>query len=147
MASTGNASIQNDKNVTKKHLVDQITRRTSLSRHDVQAVVQGVFDEVIDAVGQGKRIEIRDFGVFEVKSRAARTAQNPKTLEPVPVPPKLAVRFKPGRLMKAALEIEAAPVPISSVEPSLNGHAHAGDESPMVEVPARERVPVGAGRG
>lgn len=147
MASTGNASIENDRNVTKKHLVDQITRRTSLSRHDVQAVVQGVLDEMIEAIGQGKRIEIRDFGVFEVKARAARTAQNPKTLEPVPVPPKMAVRFKPGRLMKAALEIEPGPVPVSSVDPSLNGHARAVDESPMVEVPDRQRVPAGAGRG
>lgn len=147
MASTGNASSQNEKNVTKKHLVDQITRRTSLSRHDVQAVVQCVLDEMIDAIGQGKRIEIRDFGVFEVRSRAARTAQNPKTLEPVPVPPKLAVRFKPGRLMKAALEIEPGPLPISSVDPKLNGHARESDESPMVEVPDRERVPAGAGRG
>lgn len=147
MDSTGNASIENDRNVTKKHLVDQITRRTSLSRHDVQAVVQGVLDEMIEAIGQGKRIEIRDFGVFEVKSRAARTAQNPKTLEPVPVPPKMAVRFKPGRLMKAALEIEPGPVPVSSVDPSLNGHARAADESPMVEVPDRQRVPAGAGRG
>jgi len=153
MAFSGNASNQNDKNITKKHLVDQITRRTSLSRHDVQAVVQGVLDEMIEAIGQGKRIEIRDFGVFEVKARAARTAQNPKTLEPVPVPPKLAVRFKPGRLMKVALEagidddregLAEQLTPASSVDPSINGHVRNEDESPMVEVPGRERVPAGA---
>ncbi len=153
MASTGNESNQIDKNVTKKHLVDEITRRTSLSRCDVQVVVQGVLDQMIEAIGQGKRIEIRDFGVFEVKARAARTAQNPKTLEPVPVPPKLAVRFKPGRLMKAALEAGVGdgpdgpagqPAPVPPVDPSLNGHARHEDDPPMVEVPSRERVPAGA---
>ena len=49
-------------------------------------------------------MEFRDFGVFEVKHRAARIAQNPKTLEPVPVPERSAIRFKAGRLMKMAME-------------------------------------------
>ncbi len=144
MASKGNASVGNDKNVTKKHLVDEITRQTKLSRHDVQTVVQGVLDQMIEAIGSGQRIEIRDFGVFEVKSRAARTAQNPKTLEPVPVPPKRAVRFKPGRLMKAALESQVSQAAATGV--TANGHAAELPEPPIVEVRREERVPAGAGR-
>lgn len=148
MASKGNANPGADKNVTKKHLVDEITRQTKLSRHDVQTVVQGVLDQMISAIGSGQRIEIRDFGVFEVKERAARTAQNPKTLEPVPVPPKLAVRFKPGRLMKAALEAKPA------MAYSANGQATRPSEervqhrpeAPLVEVRHEERVPAGVGR-
>jgi integration host factor subunit beta len=152
MASTGNANNPSDRNVTKRHLVDEITRRTSLSRGDVQTVVQGVLDELIGAIGQGKRVEIRDFGVFEVKARAARTAQNPKTLEPVSVPPKLAVRFKPGRLMKAALdagvgggdaEVIGPAESVAPVDPTLNGHAREEGEPPIVEVPRRTRVPAG----
>lgn len=154
MASKGNASVGSVKNVTKKCLVDEITRQTKLSRHDVQTVVQGVLDQMIEAIGNGQRIEIRDFGVFEVKTRAARTAQNPKTLEPVPVPPKLAVRFKPGRLMRAALEVgndgsdtgEAFVKPSTPIDPTLNGHADEEHEPPMVEVPRRDPVHVGAGR-
>ncbi|MEQ8317077.1 MAG: HU family DNA-binding protein [Phycisphaerales bacterium] len=150
MASKGSANAGADKNVTKKHLVDEITRRTKLSRHDVQAVVQGVLDQMIEAVGNGQRIEIRDFGVFEVKERAARTAQNPKTLEPVPVPPKLAVRFKPGRLMKAALEAKPAITHDESshdqaTRPSEE-HIERRPEAPLVEVRREERVPAGVGR-
>lgn len=149
MASKGNASIGNEKNVTKKCLVDEITRQSRLSRHDVQTVVQGVLDQMIEAIGQGKRIEIRDFGVFEVKSRAARTAQNPKTLEPVPVPPKLAVRFKPGRLMRSALEVGAAQhagaQPLAAQVASgpadeLDGRAEGREHLPLVEVSRQERV-------
>jgi nucleoid DNA-binding protein len=150
MASNGNASIGNEKNVTKKCLVDEITKRSNLSRHDVQTVVQGVLDQMVEAIGQGKRIEIRDFGVFEVKSRAARTAQNPKTLEPVPVPPKLAVRFKPGRLMKAALEQGsdglASPGDRTPMDSRLDGHASREREAPLVEVARRQPVHAGAGR-
>jgi integration host factor subunit beta len=54
-------------------------------------------------LGKGNRLEFRDFGVFEVKHRRARKAQNPKTLEPVQVPPKRTVKFKVGRLMKQTL--------------------------------------------
>ena len=62
---------------------------------------QGKFlDEVIEELGRGNRLEFRDFGVFEIRERAARRAQNPKTLEQVEVPAKKTVKFKTGRLMK-----------------------------------------------
>ena len=147
MATKGSAGNGSDRNVTKKHLVDIIAGETKLPRSDVQRVVQGVLDQLIEAVRDGKRVELRDFGVFEVKSRAARTAQNPKTLEPVPVPPKMAVRFKAGRLMKEALEAKAEDA-AKPVEASQNGYAHAEErEAPVVEVPSRQRVHAGAGHG
>ncbi|MEQ8845543.1 MAG: HU family DNA-binding protein [Phycisphaerales bacterium] len=139
MASAGKSGKGNGPNVTKKQLVDAIAGRSGLSRHDVQLVVKGMLDELVEAVRQGNRVELRDFGVFEVKERAARTAQNPKTLEPVPVPPKRAVRFKPGRLMREALEGPAAGESAPVVDPSSNGHiAAARPETPIVEVPVRE---------
>ena len=69
----------------------------------VKRVIQTFLDQIIAELGDGNRLEFRDFGVFEAKVRAARNAQNPKTLEPVEVPPKRTVRFKVGRLMKQRL--------------------------------------------
>ena len=90
--------------VTKKELVDRIADQTKSKRVVVKEIVQDFLDEIIAELGQGNRLEFRDFGVFEVKSRAARIAQNPKTLERVPVPPKRTVKFKAGRMMKIKLQ-------------------------------------------
>ena len=86
--------------VTKKDLVDRITDATELKQTVVGEVVQTFLDNLVVELGKGNRLEFRDFGVFEVKHRKARTAQNPKTLEPVRVSPNHTVKFKPGRLMK-----------------------------------------------
>lgn len=90
--------------VTKKELVDRIAERTKTKRVVVKQIVQGFLEEVVGELGRGNRLEFRDFGVFEVKERAARIAQNPKTLERVNVPPKRTVKFKAGRLMKVKLQ-------------------------------------------
>jgi len=90
--------------VTKKELVDRIAEETKCKRVMVKKVVQSFLDEVIEELGRGNRLEFRDFGVFETKERAARTAQNPKTLERVHVPPKRTVKFKVGRMMKLKLQ-------------------------------------------
>jgi integration host factor subunit beta len=66
-------------------------------------VIQAFLDEIIDELAKGNRLEFREFGVFETKTRAAREAQNPKTLEKVHVPAKCSVKFKMGRLMKQKL--------------------------------------------
>jgi nucleoid DNA-binding protein len=90
--------------ITKKDVVEHIAERTGLRKSDVKTVVQEFLDEIVGALGSDHRLEFRDFGVFEVRERKARTAQNPKTLEPVPVPAKRIVKFKPGRKMKDALD-------------------------------------------
>lgn len=89
--------------VTKKELVDRIADETKEKRVVVKRIIQSFLDEIINELGQGNRLEFRDFGVFETKERAARIAQNPKTLQRVAVPPKRTVKFKVGRLMKAKL--------------------------------------------
>lgn len=93
---------------TKKEIVERIAERSGIKRSDVRDVVQMFLDSVIDELGQGNRLEFRDFGVFEVKSRAARLAQNPKTLAQVHVPAKRSVRFKVGRVMRERVDAEAA---------------------------------------
>jgi len=94
--------------VTKKDLIDQIAEATDTKRVIVKSVIQGFLDQVIVELGKGNRLEFRDFGVFEVKQRRARKAQNPKTLEEVWVPPKRTVKFKVGRLMKQTLSDDVA---------------------------------------
>ncbi len=89
---------------TKKELVDRIADKTDTKRVLVKDIVQSLFDEIIDELGRGNRLEFRDFGVFETKQRAARIAQNPKTLQRVEVPAKRTVKFKVGRLMKVKLQ-------------------------------------------
>ena len=89
---------------TKKELVDRIASESGLSRADVKRTIQAFLDEVIAELDKGNRLEFRDFGVFETRQRAARRAQNPKTLEQVEVPSRRTVKFKPGRLMKVKVE-------------------------------------------
>jgi len=101
--------------VTKKELVERIAQQTGLQRNDVKTVVQGFLDAVVEELGRGNRLEFRDFGVFEVRERAARSAQNPKTLVPVQVPAKRTVRFKPGRLMREQGETAATAGATASV--------------------------------
>jgi len=95
--------------VTKKELVDRIAEATKSKHVAVKKVVQGFLDEIIEELAKGNRLEFRDFGVFEVRHRAARVAQNPKTLERVQVPAKRTVRFKAGRLMKQKLQDSSPP--------------------------------------
>ncbi len=90
--------------ITKKELIDQIAEKTNNKRVVVKRIVQTFLDSIIEQLGKDNRLEFRDFGVFECKRRAARIAQNPKTLERVQVPPKRTVKFKVGRLMKLSLQ-------------------------------------------
>ncbi|MBT3278306.1 MAG: integration host factor subunit beta [Phycisphaerales bacterium] len=89
--------------VTKKELVDRIATTTKAKRVLVKDVVQLFLDSIVEELGKGHRLEFRDFGVFETRRRAARIAQNPRTLERVEVPAKHTVKFKPGRIMKLKL--------------------------------------------
>ncbi len=89
--------------VTKKELIDRIAERTQAKRVSVKRIVQAFLDEIVKELCQDNRLEFRDFGVFETRTRASRIAQNPKTLERVEVPTKRAVKFKMGRLMREHL--------------------------------------------
>ena len=89
---------------TKKDLIDRIADGTKYKRNDVRSIVQAFLDSVITELGEVNRLEFRDFGVFEIRNRAPRMAQNPRTLERVPVPARRTVKFKVGRLMKEAVD-------------------------------------------
>ena len=108
--------------ITKKELIDRIAEKSNHKRVVVKRIVQSFLDEIIDELGRGNRLEFRDFGVFESKVRAARTAQNPKTLERVSVPSKRTVKFKVGRLMKLRLAENAEAASTIGAAASLPGN-------------------------
>src|SRR6266481_6805418 len=86
--------------VTKKEIVRQISERIGLTQLKTKEIVQLTFDAIVDTLLEDKRIELRNFGVFEVKQRKAGKARNPRTGEKVDVPPKNVVTFKPGKEME-----------------------------------------------
>ena len=88
------------KTITKKELVHRIAERTGVTKVVAKDVIQSFLNSIIDELAEGNRLEFREFGVFESRERAARLAQNPRTLEKVPVPAKRIVKFKVGRLMR-----------------------------------------------
>jgi integration host factor subunit beta len=86
--------------VTKKEIVKQISERIGLTQLKTKDIVQQTFDAIVDTLLEVGRIELRNFGVFEVKQRKARKARNPRTGQRVDVPPKNVVTFKPGKEME-----------------------------------------------
>jgi integration host factor subunit beta len=94
---------------TKKELVGRIADQTGQTKVVVKQILQSFLDEIVTELAQGNRLEFREFGVFEVKERRARKAQNPRTLEKVEVPAKRIVKFKVGREMRAKVCDEPAP--------------------------------------
>lgn len=86
--------------VTKKDLVARISEQSGQTKVITKDILQRFLDEIIAELAKGNRLEFREFGVFELKSRPARRAQNPRTLEKVDVPARRVVKFKVGRLMR-----------------------------------------------
>jgi integration host factor subunit beta len=86
--------------VTKKEIVKTISEEIGLTQLKTKEIVQKTFDAIVETLVEEKRIELRNFGVFEVKKRAARKARNPRTGDKVYVPEKYVVTFKPGKEME-----------------------------------------------
>src|SRR4051794_27185227 len=86
--------------VTKKKIVKKISEDIGLTQLKTKDIVQRTLDAIIDALVSEGRIELRNFGVFEVKKRAPRKARNPRTGDKVFVPSKNVVTFKPGKEME-----------------------------------------------
>ncbi len=86
--------------MTKKEIVRSIAEKLELTQLQTKEIVQKTFDAIIETIVEDGRIELRNFGVFEVKTRAARKARNPKTGAEVQVKEKCVVTFKPGKVME-----------------------------------------------
>jgi len=86
--------------VTKKEIVRTISEEIGLTQLKTKEIVQKTFDTIVETLVEDGRIELRNFGVFEVKRRAPRKARNPRTGEKVDVAGKFVVTFKPGKEME-----------------------------------------------
>src|SRR5258708_26899115 len=120
--------------VTKKEIVKQISERIGLTQLKTKDIVQQTFDAIVDTLIEVGRIELRNFGVFEVKMRKARKARNPRTGERVDVEPKKVVTFKPGQEMEDRVRRFAhVPAPGDGKQPVILG---GDDEQETHEAPA-----------
>ncbi|HEY9172643.1 MAG TPA: HU family DNA-binding protein [Verrucomicrobiae bacterium] len=103
--------------VTKRDLVMRISSETGLVQQQVQEVVQKTLDYISEALAKGDKVELRNFGVFEVKVRKARVGRNPNKPETdVPIPQRSVVKFKAGKEMRADV-LKLPPPPPAPVPP------------------------------
>ena len=133
--------------MTKKEIVKQIAERVELTQLKTKEVVQLTFKAIVDTLLEEKRIELRNFGVFEVKQRKARKARNPRTGDRVDVPPKNVVTFKPGKEMEERVRQMTGVPALTEEEEELvagpaaaSGHNGADDhQEPAKPKAARSR--------
>jgi integration host factor subunit beta len=106
--------------VTKKEIVRTISEEIGLTQLQTKEIVQKTFDAIVKALVAERRIELRNFGVFEVKRRAPRKARNPRTGDKVFVPEKFVVTFKPGKEMEERVkELERQAAEARAVRPKV----------------------------
>jgi integration host factor subunit beta len=116
--------------VTKKEIVKTISEEIGMTQLKTKEIVQKTFNAIVNTLVEDHRIELRNFGVFEVKRRAARKARNPRTGEKVFVPEKFVVTFKPGKEMEERVrEMERRAAEQASVD-ATNG-APSSDSEPL----------------
>jgi integration host factor subunit beta len=141
--------------VTKKEIVKQISVELDETQLRTKEIVQLTFDAIVKTLLEEKRIELRNFGVFEVKRRKARKARNPRTGQKVDVPPKNVVTFKPGKAMEEAVRLltdvpdleedvedEKAETPAAEVE--RNGVVEEDGEEKPAKKPRKSKKPATA---
>jgi nucleoid DNA-binding protein len=134
--------------VTKKEIVKTISEEIGMTQLKTKEIVQKTFDAIVRTLVEDSRIELRNFGVFEVKKRASRKARNPRTGEKVSVPEKFVVTFKPGKEMEERvkqLELERQQRVAAQQLPSSNGTIHEGIRNPAPA--SRYDVPPWASNG
>jgi nucleoid DNA-binding protein len=134
--------------VTKKEIVKTISEECDLTQLKTKEVVQRTFEAIIETLVTEGRIELRNFGVFEVKKRAARKARNPRSGEKVDVPEKFVVTFKPGKEMEEqVLRMQSLNVVVRSDDDddSDDGPQVASDNSSMQSEVVQPPVNTGFG--
>jgi nucleoid DNA-binding protein len=125
--------------MTKRDLVVRISEETGLVQQDVLNVVQKTLDYISDAVTKGQKVELRNFGVFEVKVRKARVGRNPNApAADVPIPPRAVVKFKPGKEMREAV-LKLTPAQVEEQQRLEN--AGGADGKPASSPPSSQASP------
>ncbi|GEP18681.1 HU family DNA-binding protein [Pediococcus argentinicus] len=88
----------------KAELVDNVAKKTGLTKKDATAAVDAVFGSVQDNLKKGEKVQLIGFGTFEVRSRAARKGRNPQTGKEIEIPASKVPAFKPGKALKDAVK-------------------------------------------
>ena len=124
--------------MTKKEIVKTISDDTGLNQQQIKKIVQKTFDSIIATLVEEGRIELRNFGVFQVRPRAARKARNPRTGRQVEVPEKFVVSFKPGKIMEERVNsIDGSPLAQKIRDAAAAGQLDAiGDDDQDSESPS-----------
>ncbi len=89
--------------MTKMELIERIAQECDVTKKDAELAVNAIFNSIMEALDRGEKVELRGFGVFRVREKAARIGRNPRTGEKVEVPSKRVPYFKPGRELKRAV--------------------------------------------
>jgi nucleoid DNA-binding protein len=89
---------------TKREMVERIAEKVGVTGQQAKAIVQATLDDMVLTLAQTGRIELRNFGVFTVKVRAARKARNPRSGETVMIGERRVVKFKPGKVMETTVQ-------------------------------------------
>ena len=89
--------------ITKRELVIRVANELGMTQSDVAKITEAVLENLSLGLANGQRWELRDFGIFDVKTRASRIGRNPRTGDQVPVPERKVVTFRPGKRMKEVM--------------------------------------------
>src|SRR3954471_19229666 len=127
--------------MTKKEIVRQISEKLGLTQLKTKEIVQKTFDAIIETLLSEHRIELRNFGVFEVKRRKARKARNPRTGERVDVEPKNVVTFKPGKEMEERVRLMDNLPDLAAGDHALDGNGQSHGNSKPKARPTRKATP------
>ncbi|MDJ0922990.1 MAG: HU family DNA-binding protein [Acidimicrobiia bacterium] len=90
--------------MNKADLVDQVAARTGQTKVAVAATIEAAMDAIMESVASSESVTLSGFGTFEPRERRARTGRNPRTGDPVPIPPRTVPAFRPGNTFKSAVE-------------------------------------------
>ncbi len=100
--------------MTKRELVIEVAEQLGFTQNEVASVVQSTLDAITESLAKGQRLEIRNFGVFETRSRESRTGRNPRTGQEVPIQRKRVATFKPGKALREITLATTAQAPESA---------------------------------
>jgi integration host factor subunit beta len=118
--------------MTKSELIDALASRSQLTKARAELVVNCVFDAMTEALQRGEGIEIRGFGSFTVRPYKAYSGRNPRTGEPVPVPPKRLPFFKVGKELKELVN-NSRHIPLKEDDDSRSDVDDADEEGDLDE--------------
>ena len=113
--------------LTKDEIVRKLAEKNELQVASTRRVVQGTLDMIIEALLRGDKVELRNFGVFEVAPRKARVARNPRSGKEYYIPERKVVKFKPGKLMEERITVPSMGEGVRPAKP--DGQADAADGS------------------